>query len=133
VRKSLAIGVPVVAEHEDMGMGLVGMLCQSGGLTFHGFQVEQEGFNNGFEFTYDYTMTSVVTILPALSKHPKPEDAALLYRYASEGIFAVGVHGEEEYETCGFDDFLGEINNKLRTVGAVDADGNRVEVAIKGE
>lgn len=92
----------------------------------------------GYEIYYQI-IGDVATALPALPKHPKPDSETppllLPYRYASEGIFIVGIYGDEDYETCGFRQFLEMYHNgKLKAiVGAVDADGNRVEVAIKEE
>lgn len=83
----------------------------------------------------------IATALPALPNRPKPEDAALLYRYASEGVFARGatkswVDGERGgYWTRDNDSWLLGVDAAYiyEITHAVDADGNRVEVAIEGE
>lgn len=83
----------------------------------------------------------LATTLPPLPRHPKPEDAPLLYRYASEGVIA-----EYRYEDhCG-DEYILSINEDgfaglgyclakhwaVSYVHAIDLEGNRVDVAITG-
>lgn len=140
VRKSLAMGVPVLVEdkHETRGTLVREIRRQSMGngswVIYYDCACNVDGHMTIVEVRAA-AMMYALTILPALSKHPKTEDAALPYRYASEGIFLVGTYGDEDYETCGFRQFLEMYHSgKLKAVvGAVDADGNRVEVAIKGE
>lgn len=86
VRESLAIGVPVVAWHRFWKKPVVIVNCYADrdGIVFY-----QGWFNESQTFALrDMVFSNTLTILPALPKHPKPEDAPLLYRYASEGLYA---------------------------------------------
>jgi hypothetical protein len=75
--------------------------------------------------------------LPALPRNPKPEDAALIYRYMAEGIYPKGerlggiqISSGELVERC-----LDEEHSKnigLEITHAIDTKtGERVEIAIK--
>lgn len=93
--------------------------------------------------TYGYEvgigLDHVMTKLPALPEHPKLEDAPLLYRYASEGLFIVGNHIRHEFSgpfEVQFPDFnLVETHpdRKVQITHAIDEEGNRVEIAIRKE
>lgn len=76
VGEQLAVGMPVVAEY-----------LNDGGSTYRKVlrdALERKCYEAQTEITPLYT----ITILPALPRNPKPEDVPLLYRYASEGLFA---------------------------------------------
>lgn len=120
-----------VREQLSMGIPVVGELPRGERIPFYILDIDQE--------FYDYPF--VVTILPALPRHPKPEDAPLLYRYAAEGIhlsFVWGNYTEEHYEMCtrssGIVEVMDYIQRKqipLPTFShAIDAQGNRHEIAI---
>lgn len=88
---------------------------------------------------------SVLTILPPLPRRPTAEDAGLLHRYASEGLF---VEGKYEHCTKGWVQTSFEITMRYVTRGmikdaefpfkpievfcAINAQGERVEVAFVG-
>lgn len=79
----------------------------------------------------------IATALPALPRHPKPEDAPLLYRYMAEGVEPILVSNHpvlkgrelfwEKYLREGWEDSQhnGEITHATHN-------GERVEVAIEG-
>lgn len=74
------------------------------------------------------------TALPALPRHPKPEDAPLLYRYMAEGIVPMIKHGlhEDDYNPVTlYTDPEGNFCNKLmREITHATHNGERVEVVI---
>ncbi|MCA9340410.1 MAG: hypothetical protein KDA17_05840 [Candidatus Saccharibacteria bacterium] len=75
----------------------------------------------------------IISKLPALPKHPTPEDAALLYRYASEGLFPRGYKDfKNQYiwhvEALEIDPLK---YKGVEITHATDTEGNRVEVAIQ--
>jgi len=75
----------------------------------------------------------IATALPALPKHPKPEDAALLYRYLSEGVviyFAKNI----STKNIQLEDYLYRLrDSKTHQIDHVtDTQGNRLDVAITG-
>ena len=80
----------------------------------------------------------IATALPALPKHPKPEDAALLYRYMAEGItpyLREDSRGGEFYAMWGGDFsfwWYGEMEaaRNPEITHATDKDGNKISVAI---
>lgn len=76
----------------------------------------------------------IATALPPLPRNPKPEDAALLYRYAAEGVYPVlyweNKKGNMSTE-CRFTDPVWK-NRAGRITRVTDKDGNQVEVAIDG-
>lgn len=75
----------------------------------------------------------IITILPPLPKHPKPEDACRLYEYMAEGL-DIFVKGD-------FDDVSRGNILMLLAYGVLEGkeiihaahNGERVEIAIKGE
>lgn len=82
------------------------------------------------------------TALPALPRHPKPEDAPLLYRYASEGIFVwISVMREQGFQD-GCTVWEGESISLLNMLHCSDItsetlygflSNERVEIAITDE
>ena len=72
--------------------------------------------------------THIATALPALPQKPNPEDAPLLYRYASEG-FLFGTT-TRLLSGAGIICWLGG-GGSCEIVHMTDKEGNRVEVAIK--
>lgn len=92
-----------------------------------------------YEYELGLGSTHIATTLPALPEHPKLEDAALLYRYMAEGLRILMFIDDREYSFVGFSDgymWGFDVNTEMewingaKIIGAVDADGNRVEVAI---
>lgn len=91
----------------------------------------------------------IATALPALQRHPKPEDAALLYRYASEGLTVCGESIDNNGKNHLFC-FVGSGSKGMYTehnpphdarvnldwfrhypvTHAIDSTGQRVEIAI---
>ena len=74
--------------------------------------------------------THIATALPPLPRHPKTDDAPLLYRYMAEGIMLRGkcfdIFGETE------DDVLIVPQMDSEITHAIDSEtGERVDVAIK--
>lgn len=82
----------------------------------------------------------IATALPALPRHPKPEDAALLYRYMAEGIEVIyrWVRDPEMKSAwtpiCASDgmEYLDgmHVTEATEFMRATDKDGNKIEVAI---
>lgn len=158
VRESLAMGVPVVADHARHGVVFIEpyenpMLYDY--LNFCTFTkpVDSDDNYHGCSPRIDFHYT--LTILPALPRHPKPEDAALLLRYQAEGIFFKGrvvleINGEHRYQCentyveCrpyvdGFWIDTGSGGNGcfnlngdyyVEITHAVDAQGNKIDIAI---
>lgn len=94
VRKQLSMGVPVVVEYSREGILLREVVTQQT-MTEPVFAFDSEKKIHYVE--RDRRFDNTVTILPPLPRHPSgPEDAALLYRYAAEGLFAVIRYGGEE-------------------------------------
>ena len=77
---------------------------------------------------------SVVTILPALPRHPKPEHAPLLYRYMAEGLEVCGGnYGYVERYSYNLDGLLRAIHGHVDTeITHAIYNGERVEIAIVG-
>lgn len=91
----------------------------------------------------------IATAIPALPRNPKPKDAPLLYRYASEGLMVWWTDNDEEKpRTCAWVINMHLVNynqlvehtnltRRMEITHAVDSEGNKVEVAInnnnKGE
>lgn len=85
-------------------------------------------------------MVSVVKNLKALPRKPKPEDAALLYRYMAEGIEPRGNYYDtragkkrENHSAFSFMTYMYNCNDSHREIThAIDTKtGERVEIAIK--
>ena len=78
----------------------------------------------------------VATVLRALPKYPKPEDAPLLYAYLAHGLTVCGNVGKHKYAVqnaiCFMDTVYDPYMSKEIT-HCTDADGHPVEVAIEGE
>jgi hypothetical protein len=147
VRAQLALGVPVVVEDEK-GRGIITRFEYCETWKEHKYHMEYSAGNswilNGECFTH------TVQILPALPRNPTPDDAGLLYRYASEGLTPVtddsldkgmplyGIqHGKA---VLGFhiSGYSGEETGlfpleDLTITHAVLANGTRVEVAFREE
>ena len=75
----------------------------------------------------------LITILPPLPRHPKPEDAKLLYRYMSEGLTVVARYTDpwegEDYEAYDLN-MIAMLGTCLEITHCIDEEGNKVEVAI---
>lgn len=88
-------------------------------------------------FVWHIGSKCVATLLPALPRYPKPEDARLLYRYMAEGIEPKGnvwIGGSIEHESYSVRGILNavRIGQQTEITHALDSDGNRIEVAIEG-
>lgn len=98
------------------------------------------GYNGvGEIYSNYYGHEHIATALPALTRNPTPEDAPLLYRYASEGIEVQYGYTDHTGEHCllaadnGGYAALDWVLGKQYKVGfekAVDKDDNRIDVAI---
>lgn len=86
----------------------------------------------GCKYAYNHQLEVSATGLPALPRHPNPEDAPLLYRYASEGLFPAGTMGGR-FNDCAAIAYLVGGNALPEMTHAIDKDGNKVEVAIEEE
>lgn len=74
--------------------------------------------------------------LPALPRHPKPEDAQKLYAYMKEGLrpFAVAMtkKGQPMGSWCGDGVIQAATASRfMKITHAIDPEGNRVEIAIE--
>lgn len=70
----------------------------------------------------------IATALPALPKHPKTEDAPLLYRYMAEGVMCRGkcfdLFGDVQENVLIFPQMESEITH------AITPEGNRIEIPL---
>jgi len=75
--------------------------------------------------------THIATALPALPRHPKREDAGLLYRYMAEGM---RIYMQSKYNTDGWIFAVAEshIMEGLTEITHATFNGCRVEIAIEG-
>lgn len=101
------------------------------------------GLNGGFVLVFEQDADAegyIAIALPALPRHPKPEDAQLLYRYMAEGVVPCGgwlrtqkYFREIKCKSVSFALMDAIVRNvsKIVITHATDKDGNRVEVAIK--
>lgn len=138
VRESLERGVPVVAERiSGQRYTLLKWLAASEEFVSY----REDGWRKPKPHILEYTLT----ILPPLPRRPTAEDAGLLHRYASEGLF---VEGKYEHCTKGWVQTSFEITMRYVTRGmikdaefpfkpievfcAINAQGERVEVAFVG-
>jgi hypothetical protein len=110
---------------------------------------------HGYQFNDIDSERHVATALRALPRNPKPEDAALLYRYVSEGLILVGSNGSGEffiqphwnnadqwkapnqmileYDSVTGDSYTGtEWGEVVEITHAIDSEGNKINVAIEG-
>ena len=72
------------------------------------------------------------TALPALPKHPKPEDARLLYRYMAEGI-EIMLKSSAGYQLADVVIADEDLAYAWEVAHAINSEtGERVEVAING-
>lgn len=88
VKEQLSMGIPVIAGDS---------ITNKRNILIRFVRHNREGCykyrnNEWFECCLDRSipeveLTSIITILPALPKHPKPEDAPLLYAYMAQGLF----------------------------------------------
>lgn len=142
-RESLAMGVPIVAEGND------GWKCFVTRKFYHNKEMELFSCKAIIDpcgsvdgcFIADVGeeyLAYTINVLPALSKRPTPEDAALLYRYMAEGIYFTYSYDDYDYEgrdttnTIDGSMIYELINRKAEIIHAIDTDGTRVEVAIQG-
>lgn len=123
VRKQLAIGVPVM------------------GVCWYDEEIRIVLHQDDPQLD---SIVELITILPPLPRYPKPKDAALLYRYAAEGLFLSGryFHESKGWVNCTWVQFRRIVENgghskaadpyepEYEITHAVTADGQRVEVAI---
>lgn len=72
------------------------------------------------------TCEHIATALPALPRHPKPEDAQLLYRYMAEGVEPWLCYMSEYYDISAVVDSI-----DVEITHATDTKGNKIEVAIE--
>nr|BDD45155.1 hypothetical protein 40 [bacterium] len=125
-RASLALGVPVVT---DMGV-------------FVDTSWKEDTFVSGTSLDehevamveiHASDITHTITTLPPLAGKPKPEDAALFYRYLSEGLDIIGQ--DNKGQMMGFrvaEGYYGWSLDAWHPTHALLADGQRVDVAIEG-
>lgn len=79
----------------------------------------------------DYFRRCAKAALTALRRNPTAEDARLLYRYCSEGLFPHSKDSNgEDFTTQDTINWYGEAG-ELEITHAIDEQGNRVEVAIE--
>lgn len=97
-----------------------------------GNYVRVETFNMEWErvvsqdFITNTNLKYILTILPAIPKHPKPEDAPLLYRYMAEGIIPMyKIHIAAECFLPVSQHCIGKV-----TITHATHKGERVEIAI---
>lgn len=108
-----------------------------------GNYVRVETFNMEWErvvsqdFITNTNLKYILTILPALPKHPKPEDAPLLHRYMAEGleICGISVHswdgGKRKLKENSNSRILRNFfDNTLDKITHATHKGERVEIAI---
>lgn len=142
VRESLAMGVPVVAETKAKNRYL--LKCFAGGEYASSMQNKVVGgfCIDGVSMSEPH-FAHTITLLPALPRHPKPEDAALLYRYLAEGLHVIAhrldnIERSKLVSTHRIEDVLWgwwKAHPPLaeyRITHCVDTHGNRVDVAIEG-
>jgi len=129
MKEQLGMWQPVRVEYRD-GYCFTYTIPDGGGFELHTHLIRKHG-----------EPINTLTILPALPKHPKPEDAPLLYRYMAEGI---EVHADDSYmdeEVCfrgvarGIEKFIlcgdGFINRQFEfEITHATLNGERVEIAI---
>lgn len=70
--------------------------------------------------------TRVATALPALPRHPKPEDAPLLYLYMAEGIIPIWHREYNDPEVVAF-----RLYEKDVEIDYATHNGEQVEIAIR--
>lgn len=145
VRESLAIGVPTVVETVHGGRNVVHKEIELVSVFSDGSSRIQ--YDCGDTKILAVSVKSIITILPPLPRHPTLEHAGLLYRYASEGVFAVldyevatDVVESLVFRGMRIDDvaapWLGDWGSQWKNAEithAVDASGDRLDVAIEGE
>lgn len=97
-----------------------------------------DGVSNGELFgqdAYADDYIAIATALPALPRHPKPEDAPLLYRYMAEGIVPMATE-EDFHNGCDLSN-LAFIDSwrtgKGMKITHATHNGERVEIAITDE
>lgn len=105
----------------------------------------EDFMSGGGKVIHEDDLIYTLTILPALPRNPKPEDAPLLYRYMAEGIEAISTlydDGAERFvNNVDFLTMLSQLKhygNKevdgggmyIQITHAIDVDGNKLEVAI---
>ena len=85
------------------------------------------------------------TALPALPRHPKPEDTPLLHRYAAEGLMVWWADNDKNNpmrnawmsnpHLVQFNEIARHTDSRTRIeiTHAVDKDGNKIDVAIKDD
>ena len=122
VKEQLDIKMPVVVEtieHEVCGKNIKGIHKLHKYIDKNWFC----GINIGAE---DSWFESIIVVLPALPRYPKPEDAPLLYRYMAEGIIPI-LDECESLDRMIFTNGFGE-----GRITHATHNGERVEVAIEG-
>lgn len=90
--------------------------------------IDWRGYHVAINRTCEGNEYIVAHALPALPRNPKPEDAALLYRYASEGLFVCMGNGEVVVRSNGVIVFISD--GDFEITHCLDTQRNRVEVAI---
>lgn len=136
VREQLAMGVPVIAERISLQRFLLVRDDHEG--KYKGIKADSPYGYYSEGRTIDiapHIFEYTITILPALPRNPKPEHAALLYRYASESL-NVRYEIMDADLRCADGLGIGDILNHLgccpiEITHCLDTQGNRVEVAIE--
>jgi len=135
VKEQLSMGIPVDAEENGRHRH---NLCRKFGCDF----ISAKGGAYGEFLVSGEELKYTLTILPPLSKHPKPEDAGDLYAYAKEGLMVEGLMNA--YVGGKYIDQIGgaKLHNIIKaleyegrniTITHATLEGERVEIAIMEE
>lgn len=130
VKEQLSMGNAVLAETwgltNFMVVGLKDDMYMSIDKSYETIFDAEEVSHDRFKHT--------ITILPALPRHPKPEDAPLLCRYMAEGLelyFSWDTSKGIIWRVGGFS--IDQVINHNSEITHATLNGERVEIAIIGE
>jgi hypothetical protein len=133
VKEQLSMGVPVIAQwgRVDVQLRANRNIKESDNRFYTA--------GSAYSSLHESELDSIVTILPALPRHPNPSDACLLYRYMAEGI-RVYIREFKEcdntVELLGFEAETGYLSTSMWGLKHVEIthctlNGERAEIAIK--